>query len=204
MADDAPNLSCPSAQPDMEEARVFGVIAGTQAEPRVAYLKRKAEVTPEMTAGLGDLDPTQVFRFSARCETGRCAQFENGRCSLAHRIVQNLARQVTISTVHEAALALHSIEERLAATLLSFLQAYGEKQSDGRVPRPSLPAAVVALGEVEHESVDEAVLIRGGLGVPASDIGVPHPGFARAQQRFKASMSYAVRKCPAPLLRSVL
>lgn len=91
MADAVSNLSCPSAQPDMEEARVFGVIAGTPAEPRVAYLKRKAEVTPEMTAGLGELDPTQVFRFSARCETGRCAQFENGRCSLAQRIVQTLS-----------------------------------------------------------------------------------------------------------------
>ena len=95
MADDAPNLSCPSAQPDMEEARVFGVIAGTPAEPRVAYLKRKAEVTEEMTASLGGLDPTQVFRFSARCETGRCAQYENGRCSLAQRIVQNLAPVVS-------------------------------------------------------------------------------------------------------------
>src|SRR5688500_4279418 len=48
-------------------------------------------------------------------------------------VVQNLARQVTIATFHETALALHSIEERLAATLLSFLEAYGEKRSDGRV-----------------------------------------------------------------------
>lgn len=84
-------LSCPSAQPDMQDARIFGVIAGTPAEPRVAYLKKKAQVTPEMLGELGDVDPTRVFRYAARCENGRCAQYEDGRCSLAQRIVRHLA-----------------------------------------------------------------------------------------------------------------
>lgn len=85
--DDEGYLSCPSGQPDMQDARIFGVIGGTPAEPRVAYLKKKAEVTPDMLAQLGDLDPTQVFRYAARCESGRCAQYEDGRCSLARRVV---------------------------------------------------------------------------------------------------------------------
>lgn len=84
---DETRLSCPSAQPDMQDARIFGVIAGTPAQPRVAYLKKKAEVTEAMLSQLGDLDPTQVFRYAARCESARCAQYENGRCSLAKRIV---------------------------------------------------------------------------------------------------------------------
>lgn len=56
-----------------------------------------------------------------------------GNAEAAWGVAQNLARQVTMATVHETALALQSIEERLAATLLSFLQAYGDKRSDGRV-----------------------------------------------------------------------
>ena len=74
----------------MVDAHVFGVVAGSVEEPRVAYLKRSAEVTPDMIGGLGDLDPTHVFRFSARCESGRCAQFADGRCSLASRIADQL------------------------------------------------------------------------------------------------------------------
>jgi CRP/FNR family cyclic AMP-dependent transcriptional regulator len=56
-----------------------------------------------------------------------------GNAEACWGVVTNLARQVTMSTFHEAALALQSIEERLAATLLSFLQAYGDKRSDGSV-----------------------------------------------------------------------
>ena len=83
-----PPLSCPSAQPDMVDAHPFGIVSGTVQEPRVAYLKRDAEVTPEMMAELGDLDPTRILRFSARCESSRCAQFEGGRCGLGERAAE--------------------------------------------------------------------------------------------------------------------
>ena len=85
-----PPLSCPSAQPDMVDAHAFGIVSGTVEEPQIAYLKRDAEVTPEMMAQLGDLDPTRVFRFSARCESSRCAQFEDGQCGLGKRIAAQL------------------------------------------------------------------------------------------------------------------
>jgi hypothetical protein len=87
---DEGRLSCPSAQPDMQDAHIFGVVAGTPAQPRVAYLKRKAEITDELLGQIGDIDPTRVFRYAARCENGRCAQYEGGRCSLAQRIVSVL------------------------------------------------------------------------------------------------------------------
>lgn len=94
MADIPRQLSCPSAQPDMAQARVFGVVAGARDEPRVAYLKRSAQVTPELLAELGDRDPTSVFRYSGRCEEHRCAQFDGTRCTLAQRIVETLAAVV--------------------------------------------------------------------------------------------------------------
>ncbi len=90
MADRAAPLSCPSAQPEMTDARIFGVVAGSPEEPRVAYLKAGATVSEEMLEGLGGLRPTQVFRYSARCEESRCAQFDKGCCSLGRRIAERL------------------------------------------------------------------------------------------------------------------
>lgn len=83
-------LSCPSAQPDMEEARVFGVVGGAPEAPRVAYLKAEAQVTPEVAARIGDLAPTQVFRYAARCEESRCAHHDGDRCALGARIAKML------------------------------------------------------------------------------------------------------------------
>ena len=74
----------------MVDAHAFGIVSGTPAEPRIAYLKHSADVTPEMMAELGDLDPTRVFRFSARCESSRCAQFADGQCGLGQRIAAQL------------------------------------------------------------------------------------------------------------------
>ena len=85
-----PRLTCPSAQPDMEGARVFGVVSGTPQEPRVAYLRADAVVTRAMLAKLAPADPTQVFRFSAPCEEARCVHYDGRRCQLAGRIVEKL------------------------------------------------------------------------------------------------------------------
>jgi hypothetical protein len=86
-----PYLSCPSAQPDMEDARVFGVVTASSDGPRVAYLKRDAEVGPDEMAMLGEVDPIRVFRFSGKCESGRCGQFDGQHCGLAKRIAEQLA-----------------------------------------------------------------------------------------------------------------
>lgn len=79
--------SCPSAQPDMREARVFGLLSGTAAEPRVAYLKQEAVIPAADVPPTPGLEPIEVFRFAARCEEGRCAQYADGRCSLGQRLV---------------------------------------------------------------------------------------------------------------------
>jgi hypothetical protein len=91
MTPDKTPLLCPSAQPDMEDARIFGVVAGTPEAPRVAYLKQDAVVAPELLEQLDGLEPTQVFRYAARCEESKCAQFDKGCCSLGRRIADLLS-----------------------------------------------------------------------------------------------------------------
>jgi len=83
-------ISCPSAQPDMEGARVIGVLSGTPDEPRIAFLGPGVQVDPSVASRLGALNPTQVFRFAAKCEEAHCVHFDGKRCSLAERIVSQL------------------------------------------------------------------------------------------------------------------
>jgi hypothetical protein len=84
-------LSCPSAQPDMKDARVIGVLAGTPENPRIAYLKAGVTMSPSLVAGLSALAPTELLRFAAQCEENRCIHFDGNRCRLAQRIVATLA-----------------------------------------------------------------------------------------------------------------
>jgi hypothetical protein len=83
-------LMCPSAQPDMEDCRVLGVVSGGEHAPRVAYLNEPVAVTPELLALAGPVKPTEVFRFAARCEESLCSHFDGHNCNLATRIVQIL------------------------------------------------------------------------------------------------------------------
>lgn len=85
---------CPSAQPDMKGARVFGVLSGSEEAPRVAYLKPGARIAQSMLARLGNVAPTQVFRFAATCEEGRCTHFDGARCKLGERVATQLVSVV--------------------------------------------------------------------------------------------------------------
>jgi hypothetical protein len=75
----------------MAEARVFGIVTGTPDGPRVAYLKSSAVVTPDVQEGIGEIEPTRVFRYAARCEESRCAHHDGDRCALGARIAAMLA-----------------------------------------------------------------------------------------------------------------
>lgn len=91
MGDKAAELPvCPSAQPDMEGAAVFGIVNGTPEVPRVSYLKKEAVVDLDRLPDLGPLKPGHLFRISATCEKSRCIHFSGERCMLAQRIVDKL------------------------------------------------------------------------------------------------------------------
>jgi hypothetical protein len=83
-------LLCPSAQPDMKEARVLGVLAGSPLAPELAYLNEYLPVREELLATAAPANPLQVFRIAAQCEEKACCHFDGARCRLAARIVQIL------------------------------------------------------------------------------------------------------------------
>lgn len=85
-----PALACPSAQPDWAGARVFGVVGGNSAEPRLAYLTETLPVTPDLLAQTAPLPATEVLRIAAPCVKHDCQHFAGHHCQLAARTVEHL------------------------------------------------------------------------------------------------------------------
>jgi hypothetical protein len=81
---------CPSARPESEDSVVFGIISGTVAEPRVAYLKQPQPITDELIAKASPITPAEIFRTAAPCATKGCQHFDGQDCRLATRIVEKL------------------------------------------------------------------------------------------------------------------
>ena len=84
------SLLCPSAQPDMADSFVFGVISGTVEQPSVKYFTKPQPVTDELLALAEPVKPTEVFRFAASCEAKGCQHFDGNNCRLVTRIVEKL------------------------------------------------------------------------------------------------------------------
>jgi hypothetical protein len=85
-----PHLMCPSAQPEMADSRVLGVVGGTTDAPAVAYLNQFLPVTADLLQLAQPAKPTQVMRFAAPCQEKLCSHFDGKDCGLVTRIVQIL------------------------------------------------------------------------------------------------------------------
>lgn len=83
-------LMCPSAQPDMAEAVLLGVRAGSHEDPQIRYLETPVPLSAELLALAEPAPPTEVYRIAARCEEKACRHFDGRNCHLATRIVQIL------------------------------------------------------------------------------------------------------------------
>ncbi|QIR37097.1 nitrogen fixation protein [Tolypothrix sp. PCC 7910] len=81
---------CPSARPEPENSVVFGIISGTVAEPRVAYLKQSQVLTDELIAKASPITPGEIFRTAAPCAAKGCQHFDGQDCGLAMRVVEKL------------------------------------------------------------------------------------------------------------------
>jgi hypothetical protein len=58
-------LQCPSAQPDMAGACVFGILDGDVGALRTAYIDSRIPATSEVIELTGDVDLRKVYRFAA-------------------------------------------------------------------------------------------------------------------------------------------
>jgi hypothetical protein len=83
----APVYFCPSAQPDVQNGLVFGVVGGTPGDPRVSYLESPLPVTPELLGLSEPVHPTEVFRFGAPCAQSGCQHYDGNHCGLIQQIV---------------------------------------------------------------------------------------------------------------------
>jgi hypothetical protein len=76
---------CPSAQPNMENSVVFGVIGGTAEEPRTIFLN-EAQPVSEVEKLSGPVKPTEVFRIAANCAEHQCMHFDGAKCRLVQKV----------------------------------------------------------------------------------------------------------------------
>ncbi|MFH7028983.1 MAG: nitrogen fixation protein [Heteroscytonema crispum UTEX LB 1556] len=81
---------CPSARPESLDGLVFGVVGGTVAAPRIAYLKQPLPITDELMAKASPVTPSEIFRTAASCAESGCQHFNGKDCRLAMRIVEKL------------------------------------------------------------------------------------------------------------------
>lgn len=82
-------LACPSANPDWDDAQLLGVVLGTPTAPETWFTGVRA-IDPAMIAAAAPARPAEVFRFTARCRGGECAQFQDGRCRVGAAVAAHL------------------------------------------------------------------------------------------------------------------
>ncbi len=87
---------CPSAQPEMSGAVVFGVVGGTSSNPILAYLNEPLPVSDDLLRLCAPVEPGEVFRFAATCAGSGCMHFDGQSCSLAARITAALPGIVSV------------------------------------------------------------------------------------------------------------
>lgn len=78
---------CPSAQPEMRDSVVFGVIGGTVEEPCTSYLLHPQPLY-KVSKLSKPVEPTEVFRIAASCAEHNCKHFDGSKCSLVQKIVK--------------------------------------------------------------------------------------------------------------------
>src|SRR5262249_51988337 len=82
---------CPSAQPEMQNCRVLGVV---QPDSTMVYLNQILPVSETVLAMAAPRKPAEIFRFAATCEESKCSHFDGKECRLATRIVQMMPEAV--------------------------------------------------------------------------------------------------------------
>jgi hypothetical protein len=87
-------LTCPSAQPDLSEAIIIGVVQTEGNAVMVEPLPHALPIRPLIDLIPENVRPTEVLRFAAPCAEGQCVHFDGASCRLAKRVVSRLPEVV--------------------------------------------------------------------------------------------------------------
>lgn len=82
-------LMCPSAEPEMEDSVIFGIVGGTPEEPKLTHLRETKPIPAALLGIESPIELTEVFRIAAKCEA-TCLHFDGSKCRLSQRIVDGL------------------------------------------------------------------------------------------------------------------
>lgn len=83
---------CPSAPWTSQGGKLFGVVGGDLARPKVLFLKQVMVPDKALEEKLGDVHPDKVFRVAAPCAGGSCSHHnaQTRACNLVSNIVEQL------------------------------------------------------------------------------------------------------------------
>ena len=83
-------MDCPSAQPEMSNARVLGIIETGSTNRQLSYVNEPLSVSSGLIKAYKLHNLSDKVRFSATCEESKCTHFDGDKCMLASRIVDKL------------------------------------------------------------------------------------------------------------------
>lgn len=79
---------CPSSRPDMEGARVFGIVGGMADAPQVSYLRQPVPAADLPPAETAPIRLTRFLRFGGGCVQGDCVHFDGAECRLGAAVAR--------------------------------------------------------------------------------------------------------------------
>jgi hypothetical protein len=83
-------IFCPSGRPEWDNSIVFGIIGGTETEPRVIYLDESVPINTELLEKAAPVTPAEIYRVAVPCVHHKCLHFDGTNCTLAQRVVEKM------------------------------------------------------------------------------------------------------------------
>ncbi len=83
-------LMCPSAETEMDDSVIFGMVVGSVTAPKLVHFDRVKQIPPALLALESPVRATEIFRIAATCIEHGCEHFDGENCRLTSRIIAEL------------------------------------------------------------------------------------------------------------------
>ncbi len=95
MGDHPDQLLCPSAEPQMADAVIFGLVTDEAGPAKIGYLDRRVPITGEALTLAEPVGAAHIFRMAATCAKSGCRNYGDGKCQAAVRMTAVLEEVVS-------------------------------------------------------------------------------------------------------------